>query len=107
MCLCLYRADGWEHAVPIKFLKHLGNSKQLMLLLTNTCPSLYPLQNCLLTTIIGSVYVQLVYFYFPIFFMVILFNLFHVIPMPYGLRDNWSGQVVLDILEKTPSTVCP
>ena len=37
--------------------------------------------------------------------MVILLNLLNVVPVSYGLRDNQSGQVVLNILEERPPTL--
>lgn len=36
---------------------------------------------------------------------VILRNLFNAVPVPNGLKDTRSGQVVLDALEKGPATV--
>ena len=32
-----------------------------------------------------------------------LLNLFNMVPVPYGLRGNRGGQVVLGILEEIPS----
>lgn len=38
--------------------------------------------------------------------VVVLLNLFNVVSVPYGLKDNRGGQVVLSILEEIPSTLC-
>lgn len=104
MCLCLYIADGQEHAVTVNFKNILEIIGNLVFLLTNTCPPVLVFQN--LFTCCHYRLCPTSLLLFSSYDTVILLNLFNMVPVPYGLRETQSGEVVLDVLEKGLATVC-